>query len=113
MKFQIPLLICLFIFFNCKNSEKTSKTKSVDPIQVLINKNADSLLLDSKINAVLTLGKETVATDGALSIDFHRHFNHKDDLLKTLIKIINDEDKVLVKGSRGMKMETIVEVLLK
>jgi CubicO group peptidase (beta-lactamase class C family) len=52
MKFQIPLLICLFIFLNCKNSEKTSKTKSVDPIQALINKNADSLLLDSKINAV-------------------------------------------------------------
>ena len=67
---------------------------------------------DSEISAVLTVGKETIATDGALLIDFHRHFNHKDDLLESLNEIIKDGDKVLVKGSRGMKMETIVEALL-
>ena len=67
---------------------------------------------DSEISAVLTVGKETIATDGALLIDFHRHFNHKDDLLESLNEIIKEGDKVLVKGSRGMKMETIVEALL-
>lgn len=67
---------------------------------------------DSEISVVLTIGKETIATDGALLIDFHRHFNHKDDLLESLNEIIQDGDKVLVKGSRGMKMETIVEALL-
>ena len=67
---------------------------------------------DSKIDAVLTFGKETIATDGALLIDYHRHYNHKEDLLNTLSEIAKDGDKVLVKGSRGMKMETIVEVLL-
>lgn len=68
---------------------------------------------DSKIDAVLTFGKETIATDGALLIDYHRHYNHKEDLLKTLSEIAKDGDKVLVKGSRGMKMETIVEMLLR
>ena len=68
---------------------------------------------DSKIDAVLTFGKETIATDGALLIDYHRHYNHKEDLLKTLSEIASDGDKVLVKGSRGMKMETIVEMLLR
>ena len=67
---------------------------------------------DSRIDAVLTFGKETIATDGALLIDYHRHYNHKEDLLKTLSEIAKDGDKVLVKGSRGMKMETIVEALL-
>jgi len=67
---------------------------------------------DSEISVVLTVGKETIATDGALLIDFHRHFNHKDDLLESLNEIIEEGDKVLVKGSRGMKMETIVEALL-
>ena len=68
---------------------------------------------DSKIDAVLTFGKETIATDGALLIDYHRHYNHKEDLLNTLSQIAKDGDKVLVKGSRGMKMETIVEMLLR
>jgi UDP-N-acetylmuramoyl-tripeptide--D-alanyl-D-alanine ligase len=68
---------------------------------------------DSKIDAVLTFGKETIATDGALLIDYHRHYNHKEDLLNTLSEIAKDGDKVLVKGSRGMKMETIVEMLLR
>ena len=68
---------------------------------------------DSRIDAVLTIGTETIATDGALSdIDFHRHFNKKDDLLKSLNEIVKDGDKVLVKGSRGMRMETIVEGML-
>ena len=36
----------------------------------------------------------------------------KDDLLKSLNEIVKDGDKVLVKGSRGMRMETIVERML-
>ena len=68
---------------------------------------------DSRIDAVLTIGTETIATDGALlDIGFHRHFNKKDDLLKSLNEIVKDGDKVLVKGSRGMRMETIVEGML-
>ena len=43
---------------------------------------------------------------------FHRHFDNKDDLLSSLKNIVNKGDKVLVKGSRGMKMETIVEAML-
>ena len=67
---------------------------------------------DSEINAVLTVGPETIATEGALRVEFHRHYKNKVDLLKTLKEIVKDGDKVLVKGSRGMRMETIIEEML-
>jgi UDP-N-acetylmuramoyl-tripeptide--D-alanyl-D-alanine ligase len=68
---------------------------------------------NSNIDAVLTIGTETIATDGALiDIDFHKHYNSKNDLLKSLKEIIKNGDKVLIKGSRGMKMEKIVEGML-
>ena len=52
MKFKLILLICLIAFSNCKNSEKKPEIETIDPIQLSMDKNADSLLLDSKINAV-------------------------------------------------------------
>jgi len=37
------------------------------------------------------------------------HFENKDDILNKIISIVKPYDYVLVKGSRGMKMEVIVE----
>ncbi|MDP6339456.1 MAG: UDP-N-acetylmuramoyl-tripeptide--D-alanyl-D-alanine ligase [Candidatus Marinimicrobia bacterium] len=68
---------------------------------------------EAELSAVLTVGNETISTDAAINeMDFHRHFENKDDLLSSLKSIINEGDKVLVKGSRGMEMETIVEAIL-
>ena len=68
---------------------------------------------ESQLSAVFTFGIETIATDGALSgIETHKHFNDKNELLNNINKIVKEGDKVLVKGSRGMKMDTIVEALL-
>ena len=39
-------------------------------------------------------------------------YDNKEELVESLIALVNDGDKVLVKGSRGMQMETIVETLL-
>ena len=68
---------------------------------------------EAKLYAVFTVGNETEATDAAIeSTEIHRHFDNKNDLLDSLKAIINDGDKILVKGSRGMQMETIVEAIL-
>ncbi|MEA1881168.1 MAG: UDP-N-acetylmuramoyl-tripeptide--D-alanyl-D-alanine ligase [Candidatus Marinimicrobia bacterium] len=68
---------------------------------------------ETELSAVLTVGDETVATDAAINkTGFHQHFENKDDLLSSLKSIIIEGDKVLVKGSRGMEMETIVEAML-
>ncbi len=40
------------------------------------------------------------------------HYESKDELLKALKNILSDEDILLVKGSRSMKMETIIDSIL-
>ena len=68
---------------------------------------------EAELSAVLTIGVATVTTDAIITYsEHHEHFDNKDDLLTSLKSIIKDGDKVLVKGSRGMKMETIVEAML-
>jgi len=68
---------------------------------------------EAALSAVLTVGQETIATDRAITnTEFHQHFDNKDDLLLSLKSIVNEGDKVLVKGSRGMQMETIVKAIL-
>jgi len=68
---------------------------------------------EAELSAVLTVGQETIATDRAITnTEFHKHFDNKDDLLLSLKSIVNKGDKVLVKGSRGMQMETIVKDIL-
>lgn len=65
------------------------------------------------LSAVLTVGKETEVTDTVMNGSLHHeHFHNKEALLVSLKKLIVDGDKILVKGSRGMAMETIVEALL-
>lgn len=68
---------------------------------------------EAGLSAVFTVGEATVTTDAIITYsELHRHFDNKDDLLTSLKSIVKDGDKVLVKGSRGMKMETIVEAML-
>jgi len=68
---------------------------------------------ESELSAVLTYGKETLATNSAIeNININQHFNSKDELIDCLNQIISSNDKILIKGSRGMKMESIVERVL-
>ena len=69
---------------------------------------------ESDLDVVFTLGDETVATDESiLEGPQHLHFNNKEDLIKKLKNEMLDDDKILVKGSRGMAMETIIEAIVK
>lgn len=52
MKIKLLLVLPILVLTNCKNSKQKEAPKSIDKVQVAMDKNADSLLLDSKINAV-------------------------------------------------------------
>ena len=65
------------------------------------------------LEAVLTYGNHTYSTNEAIKkVKINHHFKTKTELSEFASEIISPKDKVLVKGSRGMKMETIVERLL-
>ena len=65
------------------------------------------------LDLVYTVGTETIATDATM-VDGpeHAHFDSKEELETALQKVVKDGDKILVKGSRGMAMETIIDTLV-
>lgn len=68
--------------------------------------------LQAGLQVVLTVGPETRTTDAVLNATtYHHHYDSKEELSVALADLLQKEDKVLVKGSRGMAMETIVEAL--
>ena len=63
-----------------------------------------------KIDIVFTIGEQTVFTDSnIIGNTYHKHFESKEVLIKTLKKIIEKNDKILFKGSRSMEMDKIIE----
>ena len=67
----------------------------------LVKNNIDGLFTigDFSMNATKSFGK------GAF------HFSNYDELGESLTRILNKDTNILVKGSRAMKMEKIVEML--
>ena len=62
---------------------------------------------------MFTLGEHTKHTNKVLDNSIqNEHFKDKNAMIESLRTIINPGDQILFKGSRGMKMETIVEKLL-
>ena len=68
---------------------------------------------EAGLDAVLCFGKESMTNSDAINdIEIYEHFNTKEELLKFLKDIVSPKDKILFKGSRGMRMETIIEGLV-
>ena len=64
---------------------------------------------DLKIDIVLTIGNHTEHTNLALNESIKsKHYRSPDELINYLKKIIKQDDVLLFKGSRGMKMENII-----
>ena len=76
---------------------------------IAIGKKCDEM----ELSAVLTYGKETIATSESIKkVKINQHFDSKEELIDFLQKIITSNDKILIKGSRGMRMETIVQSIM-
>jgi UDP-N-acetylmuramoyl-tripeptide--D-alanyl-D-alanine ligase len=70
--------------------------------------------LENNLNAVFTVGTQTVITDSILaSLNYHKHFDNKEQLTKELINYIQNDDIILFKGSRSMEMEKIIQEVFK
>ena len=66
-----------------------------------------------ELSVVFTIGNETIVTHEEINNSIlHKHFEQKETLLSNLNEIISEGDKILVKGSRGMRMEEIVEQII-
>ena len=66
---------------------------------------------------LITIGNDSkFIGDEAISLGFNKnsvyHFNNKEDLFNEIDNILNNNDIILVKASRGMKLEDIVNYLL-
>lgn len=76
-----------------------------------------SFIKDKKIDYLISVGNDAknytkaVADSGNETIKL-RHFDNNQDALKFVLGILEKGDYILVKGSRGMKMEQIVEGMM-
>ena len=64
---------------------------------------------ETNLDAVFTIGKETMSTQSVINgVPINLHYHNSDALISSLKSQLKDNDKVLFKGSRGMKMEKII-----
>ncbi|MFQ5798117.1 MAG: UDP-N-acetylmuramoyl-tripeptide--D-alanyl-D-alanine ligase [Bacteroidota bacterium] len=66
---------------------------------------------DLGLEYLLTFGPHSKSTAAAAKAWISRHFDDKAALIRDLIELVKADDAVLVKGSRGMRMEEVVKAL--
>ena len=82
-----------------------------------IHREVGELLAKSSVDVVMSFGKESAAISKAFSqmakAGVGKHFQSRAGLHQAVKRFLKPGDCVLIKGSRGMKMEKTVEFLLK
>ena len=71
-------------------------------------------LEEKHIDVLYTFGNEAkyIYDSGQQHVEKAQHFNSKDDMIGVLTSDLKAHDRVLVKGSRGMKLEEVVNALI-
>lgn len=80
----------------------------------LLHMSVGHYLENKSINMLFTYGKAAldIHEKGKRHVDEAIHFNDKTKMARYISSILTSNDKVLVKGSRGMKLEEVVEALV-
>ncbi len=70
--------------------------------------------LENNLDAVFTVGTQTKIMDNILdTLNYHKHFDSKEQLSEELINYKKNDDIILFKGSRSMEMEKIIQEVFK
>lgn len=84
------------------------------PNSQVMHKEVGEYLKDKNIDVLLTYGDDAqyIHQTGQYHVFNASHYNDKQQLINDLQQLIQPQDNILVKGSRGMKLEDIVNALL-
>ncbi|MDW8542642.1 UDP-N-acetylmuramoyl-tripeptide--D-alanyl-D-alanine ligase [Staphylococcus sp. KG4-3] len=84
------------------------------PNSRIMHEQVGEYLNGKDIDTLFTFGEESqyISNVGNQYVNHMEHFENKQKLIETIKTYLQPEDKVLVKGSRGMKLEELVESLI-
>ncbi|WP_214268482.1 UDP-N-acetylmuramoyl-tripeptide--D-alanyl-D-alanine ligase [Staphylococcus pseudoxylosus] len=84
------------------------------PNSQIMHEQVGEYLNGKDIDTLFTFGEESqyISNVGNRYVNHMEHFENKQKLIETIKTYVQPEDKVLVKGSRGMKLEEVVEALI-
>lgn len=84
------------------------------PNSQIMHEQVGEYLNGKDIDTLFTFGEESqyISNVGNQYVNHMEHFENKQKLIETIKTYVQPEDKVLVKGSRGMKLEEVVESLI-
>lgn len=84
------------------------------PNSQIMHEQVGEYLNGKDIDTLFTFGEEShyISNVGKQYVNHMEHFEDKQKLIETIKTYIQPEDKVLIKGSRGMKLEEVVEALI-
>jgi UDP-N-acetylmuramoyl-tripeptide--D-alanyl-D-alanine ligase len=75
------------------------------------HRNVGKAVATNRVDCLYTFGPLSKSIHDAAAIKMKTHFDDKGTLSQQLSAVVSEGDVVLVKGSRGMKMEEVVTVL--
>lgn len=99
-------------FMEIKNPKKTlilGEMRELGDNSIKEHSNLISLIKNSGINSVFLVGNEFLNTD--YSFDSVKHFTSSEELLKHLTENPIENRLILLKGSRGNRLEVLINVL--
>ncbi|WP_426456603.1 UDP-N-acetylmuramoyl-tripeptide--D-alanyl-D-alanine ligase [Staphylococcus cohnii] len=84
------------------------------PDSQIMHEAVGDYLVNKQIDALYTYGKEAahIHHTGKTFVKSAEHYTDKTALIKSLKANIEPQDKILIKGSRGMQLEEVVEALI-